>query len=92
MAARLAIDGGTPVIAEAIPGGMHGPSRIDQREIDAVTEVLRSGKLFRFVEDSNVANFENEAGGAPRGETRLDGELRDLCNYLCAYRARYRPG
>ena len=24
MAARLAIEGGTPVIAESIPGGMHG--------------------------------------------------------------------
>ena len=61
MAERLAIDGGTPVIAESIPGGMHGPSVIDEREINAVTEVLRSGKLFRFVEDSNVANFEKEA-------------------------------
>lgn len=61
MAERLAIDGGTPVIAAPIPGGMHGPSVIDQREIDAVTGVLRSGKLFRFVEDSNVANFEKEA-------------------------------
>ena len=46
MAARLAIDGGTPVIAESIPGGMHGPSVIDEREIDAVTEVLRSGNSF----------------------------------------------
>ena len=39
MAERLAIDGGTPVIAEPIPGGMHGPSVIDEREINAVTEV-----------------------------------------------------
>ena len=61
MPARLAIDGGTPVIADAIPGGMHGPSVIDEREINAVTDVLRSGKLFRFVEDSNVASFEKEA-------------------------------
>ncbi|MDE0467052.1 MAG: DegT/DnrJ/EryC1/StrS family aminotransferase [Candidatus Poribacteria bacterium] len=61
MPARLAIDGGTPVIAEPIPGGMHGPSVIDEREINAVTEVLRSGKLFRFVEDSNVASFEKES-------------------------------
>jgi len=61
MSARLAIDGGTPVIADSIPSGMHGPSVIDAREINAVTEVLRSGKLFRFVEDSNVASFEKEA-------------------------------
>ncbi|MCH8294651.1 DegT/DnrJ/EryC1/StrS family aminotransferase [Candidatus Poribacteria bacterium] len=61
MAERLAIDGGTPVITEPIPSGMHGPSVIDDREINAVTEVLRSGKLFRFVENSNVAAFEQEA-------------------------------
>ena len=61
MAERLAIDGGTPVITKPIPGGMHGPSVIDDREINAVTEVLRSGKLFRFVENSNVAAFEQEA-------------------------------
>ena len=61
MAGRLAIDGGTPIITEPIPGGVHGPSAIDDREINAVSEVLRSGKLFRFVEDSNVAAFEKEA-------------------------------
>lgn len=58
---KLAIDGGTPVITEGIPGGMHGPSVIDQQEIDAVTAVLKSQKLFRFVEGSNVAAFEKEA-------------------------------
>jgi len=58
---KLAIDGGTPVITEGIPGGMHGPSVIDQREIDAVTAVLKSQKLFRFCEDSQVAAFEKEA-------------------------------
>jgi 8-amino-3,8-dideoxy-alpha-D-manno-octulosonate transaminase len=61
MADRLAIDGGTPVITEPIPGGVHGPSVIDDREINAVTQVLRSGKLFRFVENSQVAAFEKEA-------------------------------
>ena len=61
MADRLAIDGGIPVIAEPIPGGAHGPSVIDDREIDAVSDVLRSGKLFRFVENSHVAAFEKEA-------------------------------
>jgi len=58
---KLAIDGGKPVITESIPGGMHGPSMIDQREIDAVTAVLKSQNLFRFCEDSQVAAFEKEA-------------------------------
>lgn len=58
---ELAIDGGTPVITEGIPGGMHGPSVIDQQEIDAVTAVLKSQKLFRFCEGSQVAAFEKEA-------------------------------
>lgn len=57
---KLAIDGGTPVISDGIPGGMHGPSVIDQEEIDAVTAVLKSTNLFRFCEDSNVAAFEKE--------------------------------
>lgn len=58
---RLAIHGGTPVITESIPGGVHGPSVIDEREINAVNDVLRSRNLFRFVENSNVAAFEKEA-------------------------------
>ena len=58
---KLAINGGTPVITEGIPGGMHGPSVIDQREIDAITAVLKSQKLFRFCEDSQVEAFEKEA-------------------------------
>ncbi len=61
MPMRLAIDGGTPVITQPIPGGMHGPSVIDEQEVNAVTQVLRSGKLFRFVENSNVASFEADA-------------------------------
>jgi 8-amino-3,8-dideoxy-alpha-D-manno-octulosonate transaminase len=58
---KLAINGGTPVITEGIPGGMHGPSVIDQQEIDAVTAVLKSQNLFRFCENSQVAAFEKEA-------------------------------
>ena len=57
---RLAIDGGPPVITEPIPSGVLGPSVIDEREIKAVNDVLRSGNLFRFVENSNVATFEKE--------------------------------
>ena len=58
---QLAIHGGTPVITEPIPSGVHGPSVIDEREIKAVNDVLRSRNLFRFVENSNVAAFEKEA-------------------------------
>ena len=53
--------GERPLSRNLYPVACTGPSVIDAREIDAVTEVLRSGKLFRFVEDSNVASFENEA-------------------------------
>lgn len=60
MPEKLAINGGTPAIPDGIPGGMHGPSMIDQKEIDAVTAVLRSQQLFRFTENSNVAAFEKE--------------------------------
>lgn len=58
---RLAIHGGKPVITKPIPSGVLGPSVIDEREIKAVNDVLRSGNLFRFVENSNVAAFEKEA-------------------------------
>jgi len=57
---KLALDGGTPVITEPIPSGMHGPSMIDDREIEAVTRVLRTQRLFRYCEDSFVKRFEDE--------------------------------
>ena len=58
---KLAVDGGAPVITEGIPGGKHGPSVVDEREIDAVTAVLRSGEFFRFCEGSHVSAFHEEA-------------------------------
>ena len=48
------IDGG-------IPKGMHGPSVIDEQEINAVTKVLKSQNLFRFSDNSEVLKFEQEA-------------------------------
>jgi len=60
MPEKLALNGGTPAIPDGIPGGMHGPSMIDQQEIDAVSAVLKSQLLFRFTENSNVAAFEKE--------------------------------
>ncbi|MCH9011020.1 MAG: glutamine--scyllo-inositol aminotransferase, partial [Chloroflexi bacterium] len=58
---RLAIDGGAPLISEPIPSGVSGPSVVGEEEIAAVTEVLRSQKLFRYTEDSNAEKFEKES-------------------------------
>ena len=59
---RLAIDGGTPAIADPLPGGVSGPSVIGEEEIEAVTEVLRRGQLFRYPKaSSEAAKFEADA-------------------------------
>lgn len=50
---KLAIDGGTPVCAEPVPTALHGPADIGQEEIDAVTAVLRSKVIFRFLAGDN---------------------------------------
>lgn len=50
---KLAIDGGTPVRAEPLRGGFHGSAEIDQREIDAVLQVLKKKRLFRFLADGS---------------------------------------
>ncbi|HSV72732.1 MAG TPA: aminotransferase class I/II-fold pyridoxal phosphate-dependent enzyme [Chthonomonadales bacterium] len=63
VANRLAIDGGTPAIPEPIPsapGGL-GVQCIDDAEIEAVTELLRAGQLFRHSPGSRVRAFEREA-------------------------------
>ena len=58
---KLAIDGGAPLISEPIPSGVSGPSVVGEEEIAAVTDVLRSQKLFRYTEDSNAEKFEKES-------------------------------
>ncbi len=40
---------------------MHGPSVIDEQEINAVTKMLKSQNLFRFSDNSEVLKFEQEA-------------------------------
>lgn len=59
---ELAISGGQPAVtAEPPPNRNHGPNEIGEEEINAVTEVLRSKSLFRFMKDrstSPVAQFE----------------------------------
>lgn len=46
----LAIEGGVPVNQEPWPSTMIGPEAIGDEEIAAVTAVLRSKKLFRFLD------------------------------------------
>ena len=56
----LAIDGGTPVITEPLPGGGHGVDLMDEREVEAAAAVIRSKKLFRFNDASQCEAFEKE--------------------------------
>src|SRR5437763_17178590 len=60
---NLAIHGGEAAITEPIPsvsGGI-GVNAIGEEEIAAVTEVLRSGRLFRHLPNSQIAEFERLA-------------------------------
>ncbi len=60
---KLAIDGGPKAItAERPENFLLGPNEIGQEEIDAVTAVLKSKELFRFLKEravSPVAQFED---------------------------------
>lgn len=56
----LALYGGEPAIKEPLPGGAATRSLIDEREVEAVARVIRSGNLFRH-ESSECALFEREA-------------------------------
>lgn len=73
MAEKLALHGGARAIPERIPGAMGGPgvSQIGDAEVSAVERVLRSGKLFRFHDQSEVRAFELEAAGAMGVENAL---------------------
>lgn len=60
--AKLAMDGGTPVRPAPLRGGFHGSADMDQREIQAVLNVLEKKRLFRFLaqgeEQSEAAQIE----------------------------------
>ncbi len=58
---KLAIDGGAPVVDEPLPTGVSGPSVIDEEEITAITDLLRSQGLFRYRQGGQAAQFEAEA-------------------------------
>lgn len=48
MTSKLAIDGGTPAVRQPLPTMYPGGNRIGQEEEDAVLEVIRSKRLFRY--------------------------------------------
>jgi len=62
MTAKLAIDGGTPVRKERLRGGFHGSAVMNRLEEEAVVNVLRKRRLFRFLsegaEESEAAKVE----------------------------------
>lgn len=60
---RLALEGGPRAVPEPLPDGHVTRSLIDEQEVAAVAEVIRSGKLFRFSDhdSSECTLFEQEA-------------------------------
>ncbi len=58
--ARLALEGGTPITTEPFPAPWLGPAEIDETEVEAVANVVRSQRLFRFLdlENSQCARLE----------------------------------
>lgn len=46
---KLAIDGGTPAVRIEVPPPLHGIMDVGDKEIAAVTKVLRSQRIFRFL-------------------------------------------
>ncbi len=67
---KLAIDGGAPAITHRLPQMYPGAMRIGAEEEEAVLEVLRSKRLFRyygpFSNDSKVAEFERQFAASIR--------------------------
>ncbi|MBI5833835.1 MAG: aminotransferase class I/II-fold pyridoxal phosphate-dependent enzyme [Armatimonadetes bacterium] len=61
--ADLALNGGPRAIPDPLPAGHVTRSLIDEREVQAVAEVIRSGQLFRFSdhETSQCTGFGREA-------------------------------
>ncbi len=74
MSELLAIDGGTPVTTEPFPAPWLGPAAIGDEEIEAVTAVLRSQNVFRFLDHEHSQC------------TRLEGLFREMtgCRHALA--------
>lgn len=47
---RLAADGGEPITQELFPSSWLGPAAIGEEEVEAVANVVRSGRIFRFLD------------------------------------------
>ena len=58
---RLALEGGSPVTTESFPAPWLGPAEIDETEVEAVAKVVRSQRIFRFLdlENSQCARLED---------------------------------
>ena len=58
---QLALNGGTPVTREPFPTTWLGPAAIGEEEVEAVAAVVRSQRLFRFLDpaSSQCTRLEN---------------------------------
>ena len=78
-ATRLAIEGGTPAVTSPLPRMYPGGMRIGREEEEAVLEVLRSKRLFRYYGPHTGSVTGNRAGGSVRRgdgrQARRGGEL-----------------
>lgn len=52
---KLAIDGGVPVRTSPVPGSMHGVAEIAEPEVEAVLNVLRKKRVFRWFGDGQAS-------------------------------------
>jgi len=50
---KLAINGGSPIATEPFPSSMLGPAAIGEEEAEAVAAVVRSRRIFRFLDHAN---------------------------------------
>ena len=85
-ATRLAIEGGTPAVTSPLPRMYPGGLRIGREEEEAVLDVLRSKRLFRYYGategPSRVAELE-EAFAAVMGVKHAAADLLSQCAVDC---------
>lgn len=84
---QLAINGGTPVAQEPFPSSWHGPAAIGEEEVQAVAEVVRSQKIFRFLdhEASHCTRLERlftEMTGCPYALAVGGGTAALICGLI----------
>lgn len=83
----LALTGGAPVASEPYPAPWLGPAEIGDEEIEAVSAVLRSKKIFRFhdLADSQCARLErlfSEMTGCPYSLAVGGGTAALICGLV----------